>query len=351
MPLNKDTKEDHHEDSDSGDDSKEIEETKNKQQQLNLDSDKDGQSGSGSSKLIAAPTIASMLTGLTVTDTDGRTRSKSPVPVPAKLLYKVNTQYMRLRRLERIAQYINKEEGTVQLSNLVAWRKDAEEIYSQYEREHSFIEEACPSSFVTNPYFDADFHSSMHEQYHAILFNLSKLEQLWNSQHKDTQTTSSGTTQVMHTSKLPDIALPSFDGVYAEWPTFKEIFTGLILKREKLDNYAKLRYLRSSLKGAPLTLIQGFSLNQESLEPAWNTLVARYENKRSHLNDQLDQMANLAAAQPKNPASLNTLVTEMSKIRKSLIMVVQREDLGDCILAHRMSRLVDRATRKAWETS
>jgi len=41
----------------------------------------------------------------------------------------------------------------------------------------------------------------------------------------------------------------------------------------------------------------------------------------------------------------------MSKIRKSLLMLVPKEDLGDCILAHRMSRLLDRPTREAWETS
>ena len=52
-----------------------------------------------------------------------------------------------------------------------------------------------------------------------------------------------------------------------------------------------------------------------------------------------------------NPASLNTLISEMSKIRKSLHLLVPKEDLGDCISAHKMSKLVDRPTREAWETS
>ena len=41
----------------------------------------------------------------------------------------------------------------------------------------------------------------------------------------------------------------------------------------------------------------------------------------------------------------------MSKIRKSLNLLVPKEDLGDCILAYRMSKLLDRATWEAWETS
>ena len=131
----------------------------------------------------------------------------------------------------------------------------------------------------------------------------------------------------------------------------RELFTGLILKRAGLQDYTKLHYFRSSLTGAPLTLIVGFTLCDESLMPAWSTLMARYENKRVLLNDHLDHLADLAAAQTKNPASLNTLVSEMSKIRKSLDILVPKEDLGDCILAHRMSRLLDRPTREAWETS
>ena len=137
-----------------------------------------------------------------------------------------------------------------------------------------------------------------------------------------------------------------FNGTYAEWPAYKELFTGLILKRAGLQDYAKLHYLRSSLTGTPLTLIEGFTLCDDSLGPTWDSLVARYENKKVLLNDQLDHLADLAAAQTKNPASLNTLVTEMSKIQKSLHVLVPKEDLGDCILAHRVSRLLDRQLEK-----
>ena len=79
--------------------------------------------------------------------------------------------------------------------------------------------------------------------------------------------------------------------------------------------------------------------------------MARFENKRVLLNDQLDHLSDLTAAQVKNPASLNTLVSEMSKTRKSLHILVPKEDLADCILADRMSRLLDRPIREAWETS
>ena len=133
-------------------------------------------SGSGTTKTL----INTMLPGLVVTDSSGRrTGSKSPVGVLASLLCKVNSQYVRLKKMERIAKYVSKKKDTVHMNNLVAWSKDVEETYALYEKEHALTEEACPASFVTNPYFDADFHTSFYEQYHAILLDLSTLEQLW----------------------------------------------------------------------------------------------------------------------------------------------------------------------------
>ena len=68
------------------------------------DSIKSTPSGSGTNKTL----ISSLLPGLTVTDSSGkRTRSKSPVGVPASLVCKVNSQYVRLKKMERIAKYVS----------------------------------------------------------------------------------------------------------------------------------------------------------------------------------------------------------------------------------------------------
>ena len=123
------------------------------------DSTKSTPSGSDTTKSF----ISTMLPRLTVTEGSGRrTRSKSPAGVPASLICKVNSQYVRLQKLERIAKYVSEKKGTSQLNNLVTWRKDVEDTYALYEREHALIEETCPASFFTNPYFEADFHNSLH---------------------------------------------------------------------------------------------------------------------------------------------------------------------------------------------
>ena len=253
--------------------------------------------------------------------------------------------------MKRISNYISAKKNSAQLNSIVKWRKDVEDTYALYLKEHALIEDGCPASFVTNPYFDADFHNAFHEHYYSIMFELSNLEQQWHTQHQASQIPNIGETQPFQSSKLPEIKMPTFSGTYSEWPAFKELFTGMILNRTGLTDVAKLHYLRSSLKGSPLTWIEGFTLSGESLLPSWNTLVDRFENKRSLVNDHLDHLNDLSAAQPKNPASLNTLISQMSKIRISLHLLVPKDDLGDCILAQKMSKLLDRPTREAWETS
>ena len=70
---------------------------------------------------------------LVITDESGRkTRSKSPVQVPASLICKLNSQYVRLQKLERISNYISAKRNSAQLNIIVTWRKDVEDTYALY---------------------------------------------------------------------------------------------------------------------------------------------------------------------------------------------------------------------------
>ena len=177
-----------------------------------------------------------------------------------------------MQKLERISNYISAKRNSAQLNIIVTWRKDVEDTYALYLKEHALIEDGCPASFATNPYFDADIHNAFHEHYYSIMFELSTLEQQWHTQHQASQILNINETQPFQSSKLPEIKMPTFSGTYSEWPAFKGLFTGMILNRSGLTDVAKLHYL-SSLKGSPLTWIEGFTLSGESLLPSWNTVV------------------------------------------------------------------------------
>ena len=88
-------------------------------------------------------------------------------------------------------------------------------------------------------------------------------------------------------SRLPDIKLPKFNGDYANWPSFRELFSAVILQHAKLNDVEKLHYLRSCVQGPAEQLIRGLPLTRDSLQPSWDLLTSRYENKRLIMQSQL----------------------------------------------------------------
>lgn len=53
--------------------------------------------------------------------------------------------------------------------------------------------------------------------------------------------------------KLSIISLPSFDGSYTSWRSFRDSFITLIHVNNELNGVKKLSYLKSALKGKPRT--------------------------------------------------------------------------------------------------
>ncbi|XP_072400337.1 uncharacterized protein [Diabrotica undecimpunctata] len=64
-----------------------------------------------------------------------------------------------------------------------------------------------------------------------------------------------------HHIRLPEIKIPHFDGNIANWPSFIEMFTKLIVDDLNLSDIEKLIYLKSILKNEPLQLIENLEVN------------------------------------------------------------------------------------------
>ncbi|XP_062537901.1 uncharacterized protein LOC134206230 [Armigeres subalbatus] len=61
-------------------------------------------------------------------------------------------------------------------------------------------------------------------------------------------------------TKLPDIPLPKFDGHYENWIFFRDQFKSIICRRDNLDDFERLHYLRMCLCGEAKNL----QCNEES---------------------------------------------------------------------------------------
>ncbi|CAF4958511.1 unnamed protein product [Pieris macdunnoughi] len=98
---------------------------------------------------------------------------------------------------------------------------------------------------------------------------------------------------VSHIEKTtPKMELPTFEGNYNQWVSFKDLFTETIHSNPSLSNAQKLQFLKSKVKGEPEKLIQHLQVSSDNYLISWNILSHRYDNKRliftSHLNNLLN---------------------------------------------------------------
>ena len=73
--------------------------------------------------------------------------------------------------------------------------------------------------------------------------------------------------------KLPVAELPTFDGNYDHWLSYKNVFLGVVDTRSDINDPVKFLYLRNSLKGEALRKIAIYDIRAENYAKAWQTLV------------------------------------------------------------------------------
>lgn len=94
-------------------------------------------------------------------------------------------------------------------------------------------------------------------------------------------------------ARLPQISLPTFDGNMLHWMTFIELFESLIYSRKSFDNVEKHYYLRASLTGEPLSLIQHLPCDSANFEIALKILKSRYQNTRLLADQYIERILQL----------------------------------------------------------
>ena len=153
-----------------------------------------------------------------------------------------------------------------------------EEIHQAFCREDGNFEIVWPAKFLDHEYYATDVAVQERQLVWKMKLHLSRLKE-------DVQVISDLRSAPANPApgragKLPEIELPKFSGSYAEWPTFSELFTSLIIKDAQLLEIDRLHYLRSSLSGEPARRVNAFPLRGSSFQACWDMLTKRFANKR-----------------------------------------------------------------------
>lgn len=108
--------------------------------------------------------------------------------------------------------------------------------------------------------------------------------------------------------KLPKLTVPPFSGDYQEWNTFKDAFCTLIDNHAGLSDGNKLSFLKSSLRGNALRVINSLQITDANYKIAWQKLVARFENKRAILNKCISSILKQPEIKVRNADAIRSLI-------------------------------------------
>lgn len=156
-------------------------------------------------------------------------------------------------------------------------------------------------------------------------------------------------TTSLSTIKLPTIHLPSFKGDYNSWLGFKDTFTSLIHNNASIDNIQKFHYLRSSLEGDAIKIIQSLEISANNYAIAWDLICNRFNNKKLLTNNHLKALFNMENIIKDSSASLRNMIDTVYTNLRSLKTLDQPTDQWDTLIIYLITSKFDNATNKEWE--
>lgn len=166
-------------------------------------------------------------------------------------------------------------------------------------------------------------------------------------QHATQNTQSNNNTSNVQASvRLPQINLPEFNGEFQNWLPFHDTFVALIDSSAELSNIQKFHYLRASLKGDALKLIDSYSMSDANYRVAWDGLVARFSNnyllKKRHMN----ALFEYPRIKKECAVALHNLIDCFERNTKILDQLGEKTNGWGAMLVHLMVSKLDEITQK-----
>ncbi|XP_058816032.1 uncharacterized protein LOC131679338 [Topomyia yanbarensis] len=149
--------------------------------------------------------------------------------------------------------------------------------------------------------------------------------------------------------RLPDVKLPVFSGNLDGWLNFHDLFVSLVHSSVELSNIQKFYYLRSSLSGDALKLIQTIPLSANNYVVAWNLLVEHFQNPARLKQSYVDALFEFPSLKRESASELHSLVEKFEANVKVLQQLGEKVQFWDILLIRMLSIRLDPTTRRSWE--
>ncbi|XP_075150510.1 uncharacterized protein LOC142224614 [Haematobia irritans] len=151
--------------------------------------------------------------------------------------------------------------------------------------------------------------------------------------------------------RLPPCEVPTFNGDYAAWPTFRDMFTAVCIKNSRLSSVEKLFHLNQSTQGEANEIVKKVPLTNENFKVAWENLCSRYENRRVLINIQLKTLLNLSPITNESGSSIKKLQRDLNACISLLRLYDVDINSWDPIFVYICCNCLPESTLTIWEQS
>ncbi|XP_055604159.1 uncharacterized protein LOC129752396 [Uranotaenia lowii] len=149
--------------------------------------------------------------------------------------------------------------------------------------------------------------------------------------------------------RLPDVKIPVFNGNLECWLNFHDLFVSLVHASTEISTIQKFYYLRSSLTGDALKLIQSIPISANNYPVAWNLLVDHFQNPARLKQSYIDALFEFTALKRESATDLHSLVENFEATVKILNQLGEKTQYWDVMLIRMLSIRLDPTTRRDWE--
>lgn len=148
--------------------------------------------------------------------------------------------------------------------------------------------------------------------------------------------------------KLPEVKLPTFDGAYENWLSFKNAFQNVIDARTELTD-DKLQYLKSALTGEAASKVKIFAVDGANYAKAWEVLTRAYEVKHLLIARHLSLLFNMPSLDRETTVGLTKLVDDAQQHVASLSAL--GVNVTPEIIVHLLESKMPKGTNTRWENT
>nr|XP_029734473.1 uncharacterized protein LOC115269831 [Aedes albopictus] len=151
----------------------------------------------------------------------------------------------------------------------------------------------------------------------------------------------------MHPYLQPlQVLLPTFDGSYEKWCSFKAMFTTVMNRYQQEEPALKLFYLRNSLVGKAAGIIDQDLVNNNDYDVAWRVLTDRYEDKRVVIDKHVENLFNRQDNATTMRKMINTCTKNVEVLKHQNLPV---DGLRDQMLVNLIAGKMNKRLWVAWE--